>query len=316
MKQTKQKNELTTKHKILILFLTLTVFFVVFGTAVWAQSRAQPAENIPSGQIQALPVASIERYETIQKEQMDIYRGDLLLVNSEYPYRFTDKEQSLVSVYDYKNSSYKVKDRNVLLDKSVLEPLNNMLSAFKKETGSGNVNIISGHRTYSYQENLLRERTEEEGETAKNWVASPGASEHHTGQAMDFGIYDEKGRSFTFKGTGVYEWIREHAWEYGFIVRYQEEKSGLTGIFYEPWHYRYVGLPHAAIITQKGFCYEEYIDYLRTFPFEGNHLFYTDQTGSYEIYFTAKLLVPVPIEGAYSVSGNNADGFIITVRLS
>ena len=51
----------------------------------------------------------------------------------------------------------------------------------------------------------------------------------------------------------------EHCWEYGFILRYPEEKSDLTGIIYEPWHYRYVGMEAAKVITQAGICLEEYV---------------------------------------------------------
>ncbi|MET3292533.1 UNVERIFIED_CONTAM: LAS superfamily LD-carboxypeptidase LdcB [Brevibacillus sp. OAP136] len=59
------------------------------------------------------------------------------------------------------------------------------------------------------------------------------------------------------------KWLKENAWKYGFILRYPEEKVDITGIQYEPWHYRYVGLPHSAIIQERKFTLEEYLDYLR-----------------------------------------------------
>lgn len=285
------------------------------GYGVYTSTQSLESQAGQTAQMQSCFALSVQNYQYIQKEKMDIYRGDLLLVNEAHPYRFTDSAQELVRVYEYKNSDYKVKDAYLKLDRSVIEPFNKMLSDFQEKTGCGDVNVISGYRTYAYQQNLLNERQEEEGEAANNWVAKPGASEHHTGQAVDLGILNEAGKSFTFKGTGTYKWIRKNAWRYGFIVRYQEQKKEITGINYEPWHYRYVGLPHAAIIQQKGFCYEEYIDFLRSFPFEKVHLQYEDVTGQYEIYFTQSLSVPVPNIGEFSISGNNVDGFIVTVRL-
>ncbi len=59
------------------------------------------------------------------------------------------------------------------------------------------------------------------------------------------------------------KWIEENAWKYGFILRYPEDKTELTGIQYEPWHIRYVGLPHSAIMKEKNFVLEEYMDYLK-----------------------------------------------------
>ena len=80
-------------------------------------------------------------------------------------------------------------------------------------------------------------------------VAYPGTSEHHTGLAIDINGSD-----------GMYQWIQEHSWEYGFIVRYPENKIDITGIMYEPWHIRYVGKETAEQIYQSGLCMEEFLE--------------------------------------------------------
>jgi D-alanyl-D-alanine carboxypeptidase len=116
-----------------------------------------------------------------------------------------------------------------------------------------------------------------------------------------------------FEGVGECKWITDNCHKYGFILRYSEEKETFTKIGPESWHFRYIGVPHSYIVVEKGFCYEEYIDYLKEFPFLEDHLFTTVDGVEYEIYYVEGLEVPVPEEGEYTVSGNNLDGFIVTV---
>lgn len=124
--------------------------------------------------------------------------------------------------------------------------------------------VVSGYRTAQEQQQILDDKIEsyrQEGYSdadasalAQDWVAIPGTSEHQTGLAVDInadGIHSA--------GYEVYDWLLDHADEYGFIKRYPEDKVELTGISNEPWHYRYVGKKAAAEITKKGLCLEEYL---------------------------------------------------------
>lgn len=124
--------------------------------------------------------------------------------------------------------------------------------------------VASGYRTAEKQQELMDEKVQEfesQGylhklaqKEAKKWVNTVGCSEHQTGLAVDInadGIHSA--------GEEVYNWLAEHAWEYGFILRYPQGKTALTGTDYEPWHYRYVGKDDAAAIHQQGVCLEEYI---------------------------------------------------------
>lgn len=128
--------------------------------------------------------------------------------------------------------------------------------------------ICSSYRTREKQEELFQNKVErllaqgysEEAaqEEAARWVARPGTSEHETGLAVDivdkgYQILDEQQEQ-----TPVQQWLMEHCAAYGFILRYPTEKSALTGIGYEPWHYRYVGREAAAAIMEQGLCLEEY----------------------------------------------------------
>ncbi|MBR5312172.1 MAG: M15 family metallopeptidase [Clostridia bacterium] len=102
--------------------------------------------------------------------------------------------------------------------------------------------------------------TEEEAELeAAKWVAIPGTSEHHTGLAVDIVALDYQLLDEGQQNTPEQQWLRENSYKYGYILRYPPDKSDLTGINFETWHYRYVGKEAAQEIHEKGICLEEYL---------------------------------------------------------
>ncbi len=130
--------------------------------------------------------------------------------------------------------------------------------------------ICSSYRTREKQEELFERKVqsclstaasrEEAEEQAAVWVARPGTSEHQAGLAVD--IVDKSYQSLDDgqEETAVQRWLMEHCAEYGFILRYPTEKSEITGVGYEPWHYRYVGEEAAGEIMSRGLCLEEYLE--------------------------------------------------------
>ena len=88
----------------------------------------------------------------------------------------------------------------------------------------------------------------------------PGTSEHQLGLAVDIVDISNQHLDASQENTAVQKWLMEHSWEYGFILRYPNEKSEITGIIYEPWHYRYVGREDAEQIHTLGVCLEEYLE--------------------------------------------------------
>ncbi|MBD5150101.1 MAG: M15 family metallopeptidase [Oscillibacter sp.] len=129
--------------------------------------------------------------------------------------------------------------------------------------------ICSAYRSYEKQEELYqkkvdklaargRSQSDAEAEAAKE-VAVPGTSEHQLGLAMDIVDLNNQNLDESQENTAVQKWLMEHSWEYGFILRYPSGKSEVTGIIYEPWHYRYVGREAAAEIYEQGVCLEEYL---------------------------------------------------------
>lgn len=95
-------------------------------------------------------------------------------------------------------------------------------------------------------------------ETAMEWVALPGTSEHQLGLAVDINADTSK-----CSRDDVYNWLLDNSYKYGFIQRYPSGKTSITGVANEPWHYRYVGKEAAEEIHQSGLCLEEYVENLR-----------------------------------------------------
>lgn len=176
--------------------------------------------------------------------------------------------------------------------------------------------VISGYRTQEQQKELYDNDLAQTGLDYSELVAKAGYSEHQTGYSIDFST----STTWDYDGQGDYAWIDENCWKYGYILRYAENKTELTKIKYEPWHYRYVGVPHAYYMYKNGICMEEYIERLKQYTYEGEHLTFTDDNGkNYELYYVPSddgnetTYVPVPVSLKYEVSGNNIDGFIVTV---
>lgn len=130
--------------------------------------------------------------------------------------------------------------------------------------------ICSAYRSWEKQNELFSNRvssfisqgysrTEAEKEAGKV-VAVPGTSEHQTGLALDIVDINNQHLDESQEQTPVQQWLMENSWKYGFILRYPNDKSDITGIIYEPWHYRYVGKKAAKEIYEQGICLEEYLE--------------------------------------------------------
>lgn len=265
-------------------------------------------------------------YITLTEE--DLGKGELVLVNNNIAFKGTVNEEDLMVIREHKNKSYSVKDYSVKVLPVVMDSLNNMMLSFYTEKQNDNVMVISGHRTIEYQQGLYDKELEQTGQLSSSLVAKAGYSEHHTGYVIDFSVYDSKSGSYDdFDGTGDYAWINENCYKFGFINRYPAGKEKLTLIDNEPWHFRYVGPLHAKVITDYDFCLEEYISFLKNYTIETGFLAVTGYDGnSYIIYYVPKsnaettaVYLPLMPDSEnmypYTISGNNVDGWIVTVNL-
>lgn len=230
--------------------------------------------------------------------------GDLWLVNGSHPWDGPESG-TLLSVYGNKPDCYNVRDTTVLVEERILEPLNRMLEDFSVATGRRDLLLCAGYRTREEQQALWERAVETRGaDHANSYLAKPGTSEHHTGLAVDFSFYDvSTGETCDFDGSGDSAWILEHCWEYGFVQRYPAGKADITGISTEPWHFRYVGPLHAYLIHEKGFCLEEYLEFLRQYPEDGEHLTVEYGGTSYELWYTPTVQTSGP-DGVFMAADN------------
>lgn len=151
------------------------------------------------------------------------------------------------------------------LDERAFDDAMDMILAAKKDGIS--LVILSSYRTYDRQMTLYKNKVKvylnkgysqkDAEEIASTIVAVPGTSDHNLGLAIDFNYLDEK-----YENKPSLVWLRNHAEEYGFVMRYPKSKQNITGVIYEPWHYRYVGKENAREMNRLNMCLEEYVEYL------------------------------------------------------
>lgn len=186
-----------------------------------------------------------------------------LLVNESHPLPANYDVSGFILLNTMENDLFTVKEPDTYADSRAVVALTEMLAAAQAE-GVGPWQISEAYRSVEAQQKIWDEKyekyrtvnglSEEKARQAvKRRVASPGCSEHHTGLAFDLTVPGK-----TFAGTPQAEWLNEHCYEYGFIIRYQAEKEALTGITAEPWHVRYVGKEAAAVMVKENLCLEEY----------------------------------------------------------
>lgn len=240
---------------------------------------------------------------TIRLSQEQIFRGPLILVNQDHPLQNTASTQLTVVDSRYPH---------VLLENRVTQQLS---ACIQKAGGLREIVPVSGWRSQADQQRIWDESMAESGESfTRQYVAVPGCSEHQTGLAIDLGRAAEQIDFIRpdFPNDGVCGAFRRLAPQYGFIERYQKGKEPITKIAQEPWHFRYVGVPHAKLMIENGLCLEEYREFLRQSPrrilLENGHIaqvFYVPAAGE-----ITDVTLP---EGWCQVSGDHVDGFIITV---
>lgn len=348
------KRRLRPKYKNIAVILAALLLIISGTSYALSSSRTAPppaddtleqdgGSQLPSVELPSLPEeepVDVDPAETDPTNQNSYYfdfvsmteaglgTGELVLVNNMIKFRGSVNEEELLVVRDNKNSSYMVSDRNVMLLPSAMNALNEMLGDFFAATGNNGVMARSGYRTVEYQQELYEDDLASSGANSSTLVAMPGYSEHHTGLVVDFTTYNSQTDSYReFDGTGDFAWIMENCHRYGFINRYPEGKEKLTLIDNEPWHFRYVGIPHASIMKDYDFCLEEYIDFIKNYTIDSGFLLKdTDDGARYIVYYvplssgeTTAVYHPKK-HGSdefypYSISGNNVDGFIVTVQL-
>lgn len=251
------------------------------------------------GKDELVKAANTERKE-ITKEQ--IYKGDLLLVNRDYPVKKDSIRSDIINVNHNSElvRGYVIFDRNLRLSKDVVKKFLNVVDAAGKESVNHFL-ISSGYRDFQEQRQLYEKM-------GSDYALPAGYSEHNLGLSLDVGSTQKK-----MEKAPEGKWIEDNVWKYGFVLRYPKNKSNITGIQYEPWHIRYVGLPHSAIMQKKNFTLEEYLEFLKEEKEISTEVEGKKYTVSY-YKVLGNMKVSVPANKQYEISGNNMDGVIVTVQ--
>lgn len=246
------------------------------------------------------------RTHVIEKEK--IYCGNLLLVNAQYPLR-TESVKNLLPA-DERFPEILIKQ----------EAANAMQVILEKILAGKEIVPVSGYRSEEEQIAIYEGALKDYGEEfTRNYVALPNHSEHQTGLAIDLGLNKEEIDFIRpeFPDTGICDVFRKTAPNYGFIERYAKEKEEITGIAYEPWHFRYVGYPHSKIMAERGLSLEEYTEFIKEYRQDCRFAYGSSCKAVAEIFYVPvndeKTLIAIPEGCVYQISGNNIDGLIVTV---
>lgn len=281
----------------------------------------EPAVTSPS--LEKVPYEKKEinekDFRPIVKTRADLSVGELVMVNRKNLYNFPNMSAQMVNMAsEMNNQTFKISYNTLTLQKSAMDALNKMMADFYEVFATGDVTVVSSAVTYQEQNRQYNPPAPKTAVLENETQISPGYSEHHTGYAFDLKLVNSAGKISAYDGTGNYRWLNDNCYKYGFLVRYPNMKEEITGMAANPAHFRYVGVPHSYIMRENDFTLEEYMNWLKKYIHGYEHMYYSVYGYDYEIYFVpadaeAETIVPVPKNEDYSVSGNNCDGFIVTI---
>lgn len=244
--------------------------------------------------------AALESIQKVEISKEQIYKGNLLLVNNEYPVQSEGIRSDVVNLSANSElvKGYSLFDNNTYLSEYIARKFSDMVVDANKDE-SFNFFITSGFRNFDEQNKLYREM-------GSSLAMPAGYSEHNLGLSLDVGTTQMK-----MEKAPEGRWIEKNAWKYGFVLRYPKDKTEITGIQHEPWHIRYVGLPHSAIMKEQGFVLEEYLDYLKEKKKISAKIDGKKYTVAY-YPFSKNMTINLPKNYEYDISGDNMDGIIVT----
>lgn len=229
----------------------------------------------------------------ISLAESSVVDGNLLLVNRDIALQADPT--NLVEIPQDLSPNVTVEER-FLVQQPMLKALTILFDAARDE-GLQHFIINSAYRSGNLQSELFEKY-------GSDYALPSGHSEHQTGLSIDIGSTQG-----TMDSVAEGKWLENNAAQYGFILRYPADKVDITGIDYEPWHFRYVGLPHSIIMQDKNFVLEEYLAYIKkekVFKAKVHGVHYVIQ------YSENEPTTSIPKSEQFTISGDNMDGFIIT----
>lgn len=245
---------------------------------------------------------------TVKLTKEDTLHGYLMLVTPEFPIKEESRIGTMVPVkMPGGRGSF------VYLEAEAEHMLCRLLADLDSQD---RIVPVSGYRSHEEQIQIWEDTMQKEGEAfTRTFVAKPGHSEHESGLAIDLAENREKIDFICpeFPKEGICGQFRKKAPAYGFIERYPEDRTSVTGIGAEPWHFRYVGKPHGLVMEKEGLILEEYIAFLREETSPERPYRYMDTEISYiDMKEKDTMFLRLPKESSCQISGTNEGGIILT----
>lgn len=283
----KKSKDKKPAQKKWILLLAAALFFICNSSVMWAKVQEYFFENSINDTLSATVMSSQavitdsataktdekavektdEGSDTLDDDASDekAFRSDdwrLVLVNKQHP---------IPDDYELKLGSIKTSRGSMKCDKRIIADLEKMLEDAKED--GINLVICSPYRPSTRQKYLFNKKVKAYVKSGNSYMDSyylsaqavniPGSSEHEIGLALDIVSDRYSGLNEGFADTDAGKWLAKHCMEYGFVLRYPKGKESITGIEYEPWHFRYVGKEAAEYMSSENICLEEFKEQIR-----------------------------------------------------
>ncbi len=274
---------------------------------VWVALLAMVALCVYLTGMESSRVSEPEIERLTRAERIQIVRKPLRDLNISTHLMLVNGDATVVAAFTPElTSAYRkipLSRSDIEVETVTLQAVQDLFAAAKSQ-GYPQFLVCSGFRSFERQGEIYEEAQD------KGYVQRPGASEHQTGLAVDIAYTGISNEQLGAVPEG--RWVMDNAWRYGLILRYPSDKVEDTGIQFEPWHYRYVGLPHAYYCHQNNLCLEEYLSELEH---TGGFAVTLDET-SYTVYYAKEDggVLAVPAEGDYEIASDNRGGYIITIK--
>ncbi len=274
-------------------------------TAEPASTESEPSAFAP---FEAKGLAENFSYFNVRNAEA-LGEGDLVLLNSAFRNDSTPGDLDSIYKYLFDKSGEQIAWATTTTlqgSKRMLTALNEMLCAFYEKT---NLSTVMINEIYT---------------PAKEERSKP-CFEHDSALAVDLQLCFQEEKTYpAFTGDGDYAWFGRNSYRYGFILRYPPEKEEATGVEAMPDHYRYVGKPHAEIMTYNDLCLEEYIDFIKQYTLAEPFSFESEDGSRYALFYVEKseeksTNIPIPrdennAERICDISGDGRNGYIVTVH--
>lgn len=321
-KKKTQKSPRARKRIVIAIFLVIILILAAFAVLIIG-NILNKYKDMQNGPAQNPDVIYIE------KSADDIKIGDLLLINSEFTYSFPSDMSDMINIYQYQRNdanisatqidgryTYSLTYDRIHLNSTTLDALNSMIMDYCKTLDLTGASANSASNI----------------EIAWGGYSNSTLGEYSDDVNIGKGFYDHAlGTTFTVKQSSPstvitesllkssYNWLYENAHKYGFIVRYPGDCKDHTGEdSSKRVHFRYVGIEHATYIYENGICLDEYLELLRESHGFNNPLTFTANGKEYSVYYVKysgnPTQIPVLKDAKYSISGDNMNGFIVTVE--